>query len=701
MLCLGLHSESSDNCRVEEEKGRIVRRVIAAHGKFGKRRRIKVHTINSFCKRKRQPKNLLHTSHGETTLCTSHEETTLCTSHGETTLCRSHRETLLCISHGETTLCISHGETTLCLCHCETTLCLCHCETTLCLCHCETTLCISHEETTLCLCHCETTLCLCHCETTLCTSHEETTLCTSHEETTLCTSHGETTLCTSHGETTLCTSHGETTLCTSHGETTLCTSHGETTLCTSHGETTLCTSHGETTLCTSHGETTLCRSHSETLLYTVKRKSTPSTASVRQKEPNPRRDSTPATVRRRTASAKATHLSASAAVRLRSASATVRRRSAMMRLRSATLRRRSATLRLRSASILSTPVTRRSLPSTRVQSELSTAVPRQSTTATTTQKHKVTWTTVKKKNSARSVPEWKGLPPIKGIPALGTVQLNRLPGCTFTDDKTMKKSGRGALEEKQAVVEGIELRAVKWLSVAEALCMQGKDLMKRKRGRPSVEIDKEHEAKRSKGPTKAIPAKEIRTDSVGHWVVVEEKRQRCLRKVLQGGDVTALWRGWIRLSAAQNVIGSGAKFSLVWEHLAQQQLLICPSLSVSLLGNLHTDLRWQHKVTVPLSDSRLVSSLGCPSDRIARFTPKDLCRNVQQEVPNVKHLSSSDLCIDANHAPLSRLLITRNPHFSSNTIPIQPPPPAAQGIDAPAHPDLCSKCLSAKLDELK
>uniref|UniRef100_A0A667X1E5 PiggyBac transposable element-derived protein domain-containing protein n=1 Tax=Myripristis murdjan TaxID=586833 RepID=A0A667X1E5_9TELE len=50
----------------------------------------------------------------------------------------------------------------------------------------------------------------------------------------------------------------------------------------------------------------------------------------------------------------------------------------------------------------------------------------------------------------------------KGIPALGTVQQNRLHGCSFSSDTDMKKKGRGTFEEKKAVVDSAEIRAVKW-----------------------------------------------------------------------------------------------------------------------------------------------------------------------------------------------------------------------------------------------
>lgn len=225
----------------------------------------------------------------------------------------------------------------------------------------------------------------------------------------------------------------------------------------------------------------------------------------------------------------------------------------------------------------------------------------------------------------------------KGIPALGTVQQRHLKGCSFSTDIEMKKKGRGTFEEKEAVVDNVGIRAVKWCdnrgvivastfasaqpvstverwdrklkkkvsvecpriislynkfmggvdaldaliayyrihirskkyyhrfffhfvdmaivnswllyrrdceslsipqkkqkdllsfrtSIAQALCMQGKDLSKRKRGRPHSDVEREFEKKRHRGPAKAIPTQEVRSDAVGHWPVVESVRQRC------------------------------------------------------------------------------------------------------------------------------------------------------------------------------
>eukprot|EP00066_Takifugu_rubripes_P019441 XP_011608707.1 PREDICTED: piggyBac transposable element-derived protein 3-like [Takifugu rubripes] len=64
-------------------------------------------------------------------------------------------------------------------------------------------------------------------------------------------------------------------------------------------------------------------------------------------------------------------------------------------------------------------------------------------------------------------------------------------------------------------------------SVAQALCMEGKDPMRQKRGRPSLDVDGQFEIKKRRGPAKAIPPQEVRSDAVGHWPVVENGRQRC------------------------------------------------------------------------------------------------------------------------------------------------------------------------------
>ncbi|XP_015232409.1 PREDICTED: piggyBac transposable element-derived protein 2-like [Cyprinodon variegatus] len=65
------------------------------------------------------------------------------------------------------------------------------------------------------------------------------------------------------------------------------------------------------------------------------------------------------------------------------------------------------------------------------------------------------------------------------------------------------------------------------ISIAQALCMQGKDLSSKKRGWPFLDVESEFERKKRRGPAKAIPAQKVRSDAVGHWPMVESARQRC------------------------------------------------------------------------------------------------------------------------------------------------------------------------------
>ncbi|KAJ0064184.1 hypothetical protein NL108_001484 [Boleophthalmus pectinirostris] len=71
-------------------------------------------------------------------------------------------------------------------------------------------------------------------------------------------------------------------------------------------------------------------------------------------------------------------------------------------------------------------------------------------------------------------------------------------------------------------------------SIAQALCLQGKDLTRKRSGQPFSEIEREFEKKKQRGATKAIPTQEVRSDSVGHWPVMESVRQRCKRPNCKG-----------------------------------------------------------------------------------------------------------------------------------------------------------------------
>lgn len=50
----------------------------------------------------------------------------------------------------------------------------------------------------------------------------------------------------------------------------------------------------------------------------------------------------------------------------------------------------------------------------------------------------------------------------KGFLALGTIRVNRFPELNFSNDKYLKKKGRGTFEEKTTTIDNVELRAVKW-----------------------------------------------------------------------------------------------------------------------------------------------------------------------------------------------------------------------------------------------
>ncbi|KAK3868825.1 hypothetical protein Pcinc_025863 [Petrolisthes cinctipes] len=133
------------------------------------------------------------------------------------------------------------------------------------------------------------------------------------------------------------------------------------------------------------------------------------------------------------------------------------------------------------------------------------------------------------------------------------------------DEQMVPFKGRGTHQEKSALVDDVEVRAVKWmdnrsvkllstfasvepkseckrdckdlgipsrkimmlqefkLSLAEALLLEGKSVLVRKRGRPSSagSIAAEFQRKKREFPaTKAIPGDEIRTDGYHHYPVV-------------------------------------------------------------------------------------------------------------------------------------------------------------------------------------
>ncbi|XP_076066185.1 uncharacterized protein LOC143039821 [Oratosquilla oratoria] len=74
----------------------------------------------------------------------------------------------------------------------------------------------------------------------------------------------------------------------------------------------------------------------------------------------------------------------------------------------------------------------------------------------------------------------------QGICCLGTVRLNRLPGCQMPTDVQMKKDGRGTSVIREATIDNVELRAVKWFdsrgvtveySMIDGLCGEGVEVI--------------------------------------------------------------------------------------------------------------------------------------------------------------------------------------------------------------------------------
>uniref|UniRef100_A0A3P9LG76 PiggyBac transposable element-derived protein domain-containing protein n=1 Tax=Oryzias latipes TaxID=8090 RepID=A0A3P9LG76_ORYLA len=89
-------------------------------------------------------------------------------------------------------------------------------------------------------------------------------------------------------------------------------------------------------------------------------------------------------------------------------------------------------------------------------------------------------------------------------------------------------------------------------SIAQALCMEGKNLMEKRRGWPSPDVELEFQRKKRRGPAKAIPAQEVRTDAVGHWPVVENGRQRCKFPQCKGQTVIKCGKCNIHLCLKRN-----------------------------------------------------------------------------------------------------------------------------------------------------
>ena len=52
---------------------------------------------------------------------------------------------------------------------------------------------------------------------------------------------------------------------------------------------------------------------------------------------------------------------------------------------------------------------------------------------------------------------------VSGIYSVGTVRANRIPNCTLKNENEMKKLGRGGVDEKVNIVDGVEITAIRWL----------------------------------------------------------------------------------------------------------------------------------------------------------------------------------------------------------------------------------------------
>nr|XP_037273534.1 piggyBac transposable element-derived protein 2-like [Rhipicephalus microplus] len=82
---------------------------------------------------------------------------------------------------------------------------------------------------------------------------------------------------------------------------------------------------------------------------------------------------------------------------------------------------------------------------------------------------------------------------------------------------------RNALSKKDEYAERADFK----MDLAASLCKAGKTVVK-KRGRPSNEsIEQASQEKRKRGPTDPAPTKDVRLDQVGHWLLWNQKRQRC------------------------------------------------------------------------------------------------------------------------------------------------------------------------------
>ncbi|KAF2890605.1 hypothetical protein ILUMI_15568, partial [Ignelater luminosus] len=145
----------------------------------------------------------------------------------------------------------------------------------------------------------------------------------------------------------------------------------------------------------------------------------------------------------------------------------------------------------------------------------------------------------------------------EGIHSVGTVRRNRIPNCKLPTDSTLKSQPRGTSYEYVASVEGVDI-SITWkdnkcvtllssfvgrqdqshqeqaefrAALAETLCNIGRCPLKR--GRPSA-LENKIAEKRRKGRTQHVPPREVRTDQLGHWPILEAKKMRCKYPTCKG-----------------------------------------------------------------------------------------------------------------------------------------------------------------------
>ena len=76
----------------------------------------------------------------------------------------------------------------------------------------------------------------------------------------------------------------------------------------------------------------------------------------------------------------------------------------------------------------------------------------------------------------------------QGFGSLGTVRLNRVPGCTMPSDIQMKKSGRGTSVIQITAKDDVELRMVKWYDNRGVTLLSNFAALELSSGREDIDI---------------------------------------------------------------------------------------------------------------------------------------------------------------------------------------------------------------------